>query len=170
MIVVIPRRDIKKLKEIAEQRNNKNKGVPTLKRAKNYSDYAIHFFGLLGEYTVAKILNIPLDTTINPKGGDKGYDLTYINKSYKEITIDVKFTMSKEDCLFFPTDSKFKADIAILTKPVKKGKPLEGIRVAGWITKEEFKEKSKPVNQGKCVKRRNLKGPQTLINFLEQEE
>ena len=167
MAVIIPEGDIKKLRTIAEQRNNKKQGVPTLKIAKQYSDYAIHFFGLLGEYAVAKILNIPMDTSINPIGGDQGYDLIYTNEHYTQTRIDVKFTMSKQDCLFFTSNNKFKADIAILTKPIKNNRPLEGIRVAGWITKEGFKEKSIPLTKGRCVKTKNLKRPPTLKDFLD---
>ena len=134
--ILLTREEILSCKSLAEDRNVKAPNIKSQKIDKNRNDYIINFFGLLGELAFSKYMNIDIDTNINQQGGDNGYDFKINDK-----TIDIKHTRTNNGGLIFKKLYKFKADIAILTKPVNKDNIMEGIKLCGWIYKEEYKKK-----------------------------
>lgn len=131
------------------QRHKKNMGVKTKKITKKYTDVQIDYFGLKGEYAVARFLELDLNLSIQAEG-DGGVDMVY-----HDITIDVKTTATND--LIFNSDGDFKSNIAFLVRPQASGEfgiwldamPLDpyiksgdfrarNMNIVGWATKATF--------------------------------
>lgn len=171
MIIPLTREDAEMCREMAKERNNKNPGVRSAKYSKGMSDYGIHFFGLLGEFAVAKFLNIPFSPEVNRDGGDEGFDF-----DYNGVKIDVKYTRSNPAFLMFQSFRKFKADVAILTRPAYKNDPISGVKISGYISKEYFLEKAKKLqleNRRKevyAVPARSLNNMKSFKDYCSMKE
>jgi len=107
-------------------------GIPTKYRDPNQSTFSIHFFGIMGEIAVAKMLGVDINWEIT-LGGDGGV----ADVVYRGVNIQVKTNMGKnrEIWLYFRELEDFKADIAVLTMPLD----VDKMKVLGWITQNEFR-------------------------------
>lgn len=166
MLIQYTPEEIEECRNVANLRNTKKKGVPSLRVHQGATDYAIHFWGLLGEKAFSIYYGVDIDTTHNEGGGDRGYDFI-IN----EKTIDIKYSRSKSNCLIVSSKGRVKADILVLAKPYKRGNPLEGTKLVGWITREEFLERAEYRmfwdRRALCFPQRNLKKMPTLKRYLK---
>jgi aromatic ring-opening dioxygenase LigB subunit len=100
---------------------------------KNQSDFSMHLHGIMGEYAVAKFLNIKIDKNIALAGDDKISDLI---KNKKRI--QVKTTLRDNKVLFFNSKLLFRADLAVLTSI----RSATDVGLEGWISREEFLNKA----------------------------
>lgn len=106
---------------------------------KNQSDFSMHLHGIMGEYAVAKLLNIKIDKNISLSGDDKISDLI---KNKKRI--QVKTTLRDNKVLFFNSKVLFRADLAILASI----RSATDVFLEGWISREEFLNKATTFNFG----------------------
>ncbi len=120
---------------IDEMRGDKiEKSVTDKKFDKNNTSYAVNLMGYLGEVAVAKMLEVPTDTTVRT-AGDDGYDLVFEGK-----TIQVKTSVLPS--LIFNDVELFTADYAILVQLIgdRQNPHVDSeFHIHGWITREEFK-------------------------------
>jgi len=141
-------------KNISSQNKNPNGYIKGF-RNKFISD----FVGIIGEIAVGKYLELPVDMEVY-QGNDGKYDFIYHDR-----TIDVKANSYPNGQLYFYSHRHFKADIAVLTVPLVK-EEYSYVKIAGWISKEEFMDKSQICNYGYhdnvCVKQKDLNDIQIL--------
>ena len=115
----------------------RNAGVSNNKRVDQIrDDFQITREGLSGEWAVAKVLGLPVNTE-NYLGGDPGWDFEYFG-----IKIDVK--TSRARYLLFRDLKLFKADYAIYAKYLNEYQ----VDLMGFVTREEFIQKHSKVNLG----------------------
>lgn len=92
------------------------------------SAFALTYEGLLGEWAIAKTLDLGINLDIY-LGGDGGRDFTY-----QGYTIDVKTTRAKY--LLFQSLDHFQADVAILVKLMD----YYTLDIQGVISRKKFQE------------------------------
>jgi len=164
MKIQLEREDIEECRRLAKMRNTKKEGVQSTNNNPHTTDFQIHFYGVIGEYAFSKITGYPMDYSHNPDGGDPGYDFE-IN-GYK---IDIKYSKHGK-YLGFSRKDKFKADIAVLVKPVNPKIPFMELKIVGWCTREDFMEKSEPIDLGFSrivgIPTRNLRNYNTLQRII----
>jgi hypothetical protein len=110
----------------------------------NNSQHEADLLGVMGEYAVSKYLKIPFDTSINLKGDGGKYDMFL-----GDWSIQVKATKYKNGRLVFNTLDEAKAHIHILTLCSDQKR---FVKIAGFITKRDFKRKCYEQNLGHGVR------------------
>ena len=113
------------------------KASPRLENDKQ-SRREANVYGFMAEFAVAKLLG--LDKTDLTVASDFGIDLWW-----NDTSIDVKFTNRDDGDLIFDSMSAFKADIAVL---VTKTNDKSLMKVCGWMSADDFAEKSEDHNYG----------------------
>lgn len=109
-----------------------------LKYSQKLSSQDLHRIGILGEYAVAKILEIPIDTQIHD-GSDGGSDL-----EFKGASIQVKtFTYTGANREVYTTEPP----TTLILISCRLLSPNE-VEVEGWITSEDFKALAKRKDYG----------------------
>lgn len=101
--------------------------VPNYRIDKEHRDLEINYMGILSEMAVAKVLNVPLDTSID-LGGDKGYDLVW-----NGLKVDVKYSYHPGGRLFVFPGKPLLADVYVLVVGDEKK-----MNIVGWAKKEDF--------------------------------
>lgn len=125
----------KTLEFVAEMREDKVKHnvKDRMFDIKNTSE-GINIIGHLGEQAVAKVLGIPVDTTVLT-GGDAGHDLTL-----NGTTIQVKTSILPK--LIFNAKHLFKSDVAVLVQYIgadnRTAHEDPRFQIWGWVDQEEF--------------------------------
>lgn len=142
-IIMLSHNKIREAQKLADQRNNKKVGVKSHRINDGVSDYAIHFYGILGEMAVAEWLGLNIDSTHNPNGGDPGYDFKYNN-----LKVDVKYSRDPRGCLLFKNKARFRADIAVFTRALVRNESGV-VQIVGWVPKDYFLKNCEEVNLGK---------------------
>ena len=145
---------------VAERRNcgKQPNGVKN-RKFDSQNDFSTNLHGVMGEFAVAKYLGLKLDHSVGLSGDDKISDMRRGDQ-----TIQVKTNMWRWNAcyLYFNSLDLFRADIAVLAK-IKSATEVE---LAGWITRDEFREKAERKNFGYgerfCVEAQELKGMQLL--------
>jgi hypothetical protein len=154
---------------LAERRNciKMPHKVPNRKHDKNRTDFTIHLNGAMGEFAVAKLLNINIDDSISLGGDDKISDLV---KNNTKIQVKTNLSRSNNPHLYFNHQDLFKADIAVLTTI----KSANEVIIEGWITKEKFLNKAKTTNFGYGERigltANMLDIPETLLDYVDKKE
>lgn len=167
----------------ARQAHKRKMGVKT-KKFDSATDLQIDYFGLKGEYVVARFLGLDLNMAITT-GGDGGVDMTY-----NGTTIDVKTSTTRD--LIFISDGHFKSEIAFLVIPsdrnalyawlepapvdphITKGKyRFRDMNIVGWATKATLIFLGDVVNYGygprKMIRGTKLRKPEEFKIMYEQE-
>lgn len=99
----------------------------------NNTQYESDLLGVMGEYAVAKVLKIPIDTEVNLSGDGGETDLWL-----GDWSIQVKATKYKEGRLVFNTKQEMKSLIDILTVCDIKNKT---VTIAGYISNKALLNK-----------------------------
>lgn len=150
----------------AERRNcgKQPNGVSNRKVDTKHSDFSINLHGLMGEFAVAKMLGIKVDTAVSLSGDDKVSDLTFNSKA---IQVKTGICSNKNPRLYFRGHQLFQADVAVLATV----SCATEVTVHGWITKSQFMERNKPWETSYGVVRAmnadELEQPEYLRSFLE---
>lgn len=126
---------------LAAERRNCVKGCVRNRRCMNRSDFETHLYGVMGEYAVSKLLDCKMDMSVSFSGDDKISD--FVHNGWR-IQVKTRSTSRQPIYLYFNTPQDFRADLAISTC-VKSPTIIE---VLGWITRDEFLERAKPMNFG----------------------
>jgi hypothetical protein len=157
-IISLNREEIAKAREFAHKINSLNKNpngyINGFRTKDKNNKFKVNFVGKLGEITVGKFLDLPVNFELK-KGNDGKYDFIHNGE-----TVDVKTSSYPKGKLYFYNKLYFKADVAILVVPVIKGE-YTNMRIVGWIRKEDFMRKCFICNFGHhdnvCVHNRYLK-------------
>jgi len=154
---------------LAERRNcvKMPHKVPNRKYDKNRTDFTIDLNGAMGEFAVAKLLNINIDDSVSLSGDDKISDLV---KNNTKIQVKTNLSRSNNPHLYFNHQDLFKADIAVLATI----KSANEVIIEGWITKENFLNKAKTTNFGYGERigltANMLDIPEKLLEYIETKE
>ena len=89
-----------------------------------------HFVGKLGEFAVAKIMNVPVDFAVN--GGDDGKDLMLSSGS-----VQVKTSQKHNGNCLVNTEKIGTSDFFVFCTLNQKKKPRIFVDILGWCTKKE---------------------------------
>jgi len=141
MVISFDAYEMQRLVMVAHSRNIVKEvyKVKNQRYDKNQSDFSMHLHGIMGEYAVAKLLNIKIDKNISLSGDDKISDLI---KNKKRI--QVKTTLRDNKILFFNSKVLFRADLAVLTSI----KSATDVVLEGWISREEYLNKAQTYDFG----------------------
>lgn len=142
-IVILDPKQMRYAKKIAENRNDKKEGVKSRRINQNISDYAIHFYGAIGEVAFAELIGLNVDSKFNPNGGDEGYDF-----DVNGLKIDVKYSRDPRGSLLFKNKAGFKADVAVFTRSLVRTETA-AVQVVGWTTKDYFFRNCEEVDLGR---------------------
>jgi hypothetical protein len=114
---------------LAESRNTFKAGAKAKNRkiADTQSDFEVMLSGLMGEFAVAKTLDVAMDMS-HRNGGDGGADMMF-----KQRKVQVK-TSNTDMLIFNQDDRRLTADLCVLTQIMG---PCR-VRIHGWTTREEF--------------------------------
>jgi hypothetical protein len=153
MLIDLTRAEISLLELMARQRYQPKlaAGFGASKADDKSSFHEVNVRGVVGEYAVAKYLDLPLNTESYGLWGDSGHDLIYRGK-----TLQVKFNTHFDGDLYFPKADKFISDYGVLV--VREA--LYRVRIAGYIDRESFMLHKQVKNYGKndvwAVEQRHL--------------
>lgn len=131
-----------------------------------------HYEGLCGEYVAARHLRVTIDTSVSPKGNQRGWDLLLPNGATVEVMTRRRrgwaYALKGEDL------SAFKADIGVLVWPGLMMEPYGTYEVVGWTTREHFATRAQVEDfkyGGRLTIRHGYMGrPATLAEYLIASE
>lgn len=146
IVVSLEARTLDWLREKADDRVRLKRH--NFRQAGRLSDAEANYLGLLGEFAVSRHLLIPFDWQKAARQGNDGRT----NLVYQGRRIDVKYTQKRAASrssplwLYYGTPEEkgrdaFTADVAILAIP---GAGPGDVQLVGWITRERFRELSRP--------------------------
>ena len=120
--------------------------------------------GVLGEAAAMRVLGLPIQPC---EENDGGIDFLFGN-----IEIDAKYTNVENGGLLFNEESKFVADVAILTRPAE-GLP-NAVDIIGWTTREQFLsvDRMRGIGGGKerlIMPADELNPIETLVDFQNED-
>lgn len=96
---------------------------------KNQNSFGTHYFGLLGEIAVARVLKVEINDTIF-KSGDGGIDLEYKGQSIQVKTVNAY----KERFVYFNDINDFNADWVIGCSLIN----ASAIEIMGFVSHNKF--------------------------------
>lgn len=108
MIVNLTRAELIFAISLAEDVSINKLHIPDKIYDKNQNSFGTHYFGLLGEIAVARVLKVQINDTIF-KSGDGGIDLEYKGQSIQVKTVNAY----KERFVYFNNINDFNADWVI---------------------------------------------------------
>jgi len=130
--------DLARIETLAHGRNDPKEGKIATRRVDGKrDDLELNLLGLRGEFAVAKHLGVSLNYEIHMRGRKNKYDLIYAGQ-----TIEVTVNSYPGGDLYF--NAYFDADYAVLVVPA----PAGAMRIAGYASREEFRDLSRIVNYG----------------------
>jgi|WetSurSiteA1Bulk_404760.scaffolds.fasta_scaffold06173_4 hypothetical protein len=153
--------EIKVCEAIAKKRRgNDRKNNIIDRKLSDDEGIEIDIRGMIGEFVIAKYLNIYPDFTTQPRGG--GYELTYRNWS-----IDAKNRTPYKDMMTPTYKKKGESDIYIV---VSGKNPYE---IIGWCLEDELIKDENIINFARTpsyfLERKNLHRPEKLKNLKSKE-
>ena len=140
--------------------------TPSRKRASRLSELALNIVGVMGEYCVAKVLRVAMDTGIYP-ARDDGHDMRF-----NGYTVQVKATTftGKEPNLIIDNEDHLKSDLIYHVQVYG----YTNARLLGWITDEAFRAKHATKNFGYgerlYVLHSDLNTPDTIFNLAPRRK
>ena len=155
MIIVLTEKEYKFVEMLARGRHFlKDIVIPNRKLERwNNTQYESDLLGVMGEYAVAKVLKIPIDTQINLNGDGGEVDLWLGGWS-----IQVKATKYNNGRLVFNTLEEIKSLIDVLTICDLKSK---SVNIVGYISHKDMLKKMYKKDLGfgdrYCVNQKDLK-------------
>lgn len=143
--------------ELAEGRNAKGD------TRQGHDDVEIHILGLKGEFAVAKLLDLPVDTEIYETGGDDGYDLI----TAQGDTIDVKTRIGAGKDLALYSSHPMGVHASYLALASLDAKESTDVYVEGYVSRRYFVDEGERIWFGQNprwgVFNENLWDPRILL-------
>ncbi len=139
MIITLTNKELYFLKDLAKNRNKKEKKFGACTYGRKQGSCMAHFIGIVGEYAVAKSLNTTVDERIFEDHGDDGIDLdsgkwgvkttTYLNDPYLRVEVH-------------HFNEGINGYVLCAYKPEVN---LRRVDIVGWASKDEVKTSEKAV-------------------------